>query len=201
MDAAVSEYGKLDILINNAGVSQWALVEDITDTDQFETLLQVNYLSVVRCTIAALPHLKKTRGQIVAVSSLAGKAGIPTHSAYSASKHAIHGFLDALRIELDRSGVDVTILCPSFVDTGIRDAAIGPDGRPLGPGNDFPNRVMSVDRCANIMVRAIEAKKREVVMTLQGKLGLWARLVSPAMVDRMIAAAVKKQEPATTAKR
>lgn len=98
VDRTLAEFGRVDTLVNNAGVSMWARFDQVTELAPFETMMRVNYLGSVYCTHAALPHLKRTRGRIVGVSSLTGRAGVPTRSGYAASKHAMAGFFDSLRI-------------------------------------------------------------------------------------------------------
>jgi short-subunit dehydrogenase len=109
IERTVAEYHRIDTLINNAGITMWARFEEIQDLSLLEWIMQVNYLGSLYCTYYALPYLKHTRGRIVGVSSLTGKTGVPTRSGYAASKHAMAGFFDSLRIELADDGVSVTI--------------------------------------------------------------------------------------------
>jgi short-subunit dehydrogenase len=194
IEAAMKEYGRMDTLVCNAGLSMWARFEEIQAAKPLEEIMQVNYMGTVYCVFHALPYLKQSKGRLVGVSSLAGKTGVPTRSGYSASKHAMVGFLDSLRIELMGSGVSVTIIYPGFVTTEIRERAFGPDGRPLGKGNSpvKESEVMSVEECARIMVRAIGRRQREEVMTLRGKLGQWVKLIAPALVDRIALRAIQE---------
>jgi short-subunit dehydrogenase len=146
----------------------------------------------VYCTALALPHLRETRGQIVGISSLAGRTGVPTRTGYSASKHAMTGFFDSLRIELEGSGVAVTMIYPGFVATGIRENATGPDGKPILVSPVKEKDVMSVEDCVRRIVRAIERREREVVMTARGKIGLWLKLLAPSLVDRLARRAIEQ---------
>ncbi|MCH8837435.1 MAG: SDR family oxidoreductase, partial [Candidatus Marinimicrobia bacterium] len=172
-------YGEIDMLINNAGISMHALFTELDDLDIFDQIMRVNYLGAVACTHYALPHLLSARGRIVVVSSLTGKAGVPTRTGYAASKHALHGFFDSLRVELAGSGVSVTIACPSFVDTGIRryQAGVGASRR------NIRSKRMPVERCARIILRAAERRRREVVMTALGKVGRFVRPFLPGLID------------------
>jgi short-subunit dehydrogenase len=188
---AALAFGRLDTLVNNAGVSMWARFEDIEDMSILERIMQVNYMGSVYCTRHALPHLRESRGRIVGVASLAGMVGVPTRTGYSASKHAMRGFFDSLRIELDASGVTVTMIYPGFVSTGIRENATGPDGKPILVSPVKEGEVMSVGDCARRIVTAIENREREVVMTARGKIGLWLKLVAPALIDRMAKRAIE----------
>jgi short-subunit dehydrogenase len=119
---------------------------------------------------------------------------VPTRTAYAASKHAMQGFFDSLRIELAESGVDVLVVSPGFVASGIRSRALGPDGKPLRASpRDERSDTMSLEECTSILVRAIEKRKREVVMTPKARLGLFVKLVAPQIVDRMAMRAVREK--------
>jgi short-subunit dehydrogenase len=189
---AVLAFGRLDVLVNNAGISMWAKFEDIEDLSILERIMKVNYMGAVYCTRHALPHLRQSRGLLVGVASLAGKVGVPTRTGYSASKHAMTGFFDSLRIELQDSGVDVTMIYPGFVATGIRENAAGPDGKPIQVSPVKEGEVMSVEDCAARIVTAIERREREVVMTARGKIGLWLKLVAPGLIDRIARRAIEQ---------
>jgi short-subunit dehydrogenase len=189
---ALLAFGRLDTLVNNAGMSMWARFEDIEDMSILERIMQVNYMGSVYCTRHALPHLRESRGRIVGVASLAGLVGVPTRTGYSASKHAMRGFFDSLRIELDDSGVTVTMIYPGFVATGIRENATGPDGKPILVSPVKEGEVMSVEECARHIVTAIAGREREVVMTARGKIGLWLKLLAPSLIDRMAKRAIER---------
>ena len=179
--------------MNNAGVSGHALFEEVTDFAWYEAMMRVNYFGSLWCTRYALPHLKARRGQIVAISSLAGKTGIPGRTAYSPSKAAQALFFESLRLEVQASGVDVTIVYPGVVATEIRLHGYGPDGKPAGKSGLKEEGAMPVDECARQIIEAIAARKRELVMTTQAKLGLWLKLAAPGLVDRMVLTALKKE--------
>ncbi len=191
IDATVSEFGGIDTIVLNAGMTMWAKFADIKDMAIVERIMQVNYMGAVYCTHYALPHLTRAKGRIVGVASLTGLVGVPTRTAYAASKHAMRGFFDSLRIELQGSGVSVTMIYPGFVATGIRENATGADGKPAKIDPVNKDDVMSVEECAGIMVRAIESRKREVVMTAKGKLGQWLKLIAPSLIDGMAKRAVE----------
>ncbi len=192
VSGAVIAFGRLDTLVNNAGATMWARFEDIKDMSILEHIMRVNYLGAVYCTHHALPFLKQTGGRIVGISSLAGKTGVPTRTGYSAAKHAMTGFFDSLRIELEGSGVTVTMIYPGFVATGIRENATGPDGKPILVSPVKEGEVMSAQECARQIVRAIEGRDREVVMTARGKIGLWLKLIAPGLIDRIARKAVEQ---------
>jgi short-subunit dehydrogenase len=189
---AAAELGRIDTLINNAGISMWVRFDELRDLSVVERIMRVNYLGSVYCTWHALPHLKAARGRLVGVSSLTGKTGVPTRSAYAASKHAMAGFFDTLRIELAGSGVTVTMVYPDFVATEIRQRAFGADGQPLGASPVREGEVMTAETCARLILEAVAGRRRELVMTRRGKLGLWLKLLAPALVDRLARRAIEQ---------
>jgi len=191
IDATITAFGRIDTLVNNAGATMWARFEDVTDMSILQRIMQVNYMGAVYCTHHALPHLKATKGSLVGISSLAGRTGVPTRTGYAASKHAMTGFFDSLRIELDGSGVTVTMIYPGFVSTGIRENASGPDGKPIAVSPVKEGEVMGVEECTRIIVEAMETRKREVIMTARGKIGLWLKLVAPGVIDRIAKRAIE----------
>ncbi|HUH04845.1 MAG TPA: SDR family oxidoreductase, partial [Kofleriaceae bacterium] len=191
VDLAVEAFGGIDVLVNNAGIGMTARFDQVTDLTIFERLMQVNYLGAVYCTWHALPHLTASGGLICAVSSLTGKTGVPTRSGYAASKHAMQGFFDSLRVELRNTGVDVLVVSPGFVATDIRARVLGPDGAPLGASaRDESRGTMSVDTCVDGIIGAMRKRRRELVMTAPGKVGLVLKLMAPGLVDRLAARAV-----------
>jgi short-subunit dehydrogenase len=128
----VDNYQRIDMLVNNAGITMWADFEEVLDLSFYEQMMRVNYLGSVYCTYYALPFLKKTHGRIVGISSLGGKNGLPKRSGYVASKHAMTGFFDSLRIEIAEYEISVTMIYPGFVATETRERALGADGKPIG---------------------------------------------------------------------
>jgi len=192
VERAIATFGRIDVLVNNAGVGMWARVDEVRDLAIFERVMRVNYLGAVYCTAHALPHLKASRGRIVCVSSLAGRTGVPLRSGYAASKHAMAGFFDSLRIELEGTGVSVTLVDPGFVGTGAQGRNLGADGSPLGVNPIDVAAVMAPEECARITVAAAAARKREVVMTARGKIGLWLKLAAPGLVDRLARRAMER---------
>lgn len=190
--AAVQRFGALDVLVNNAGASMWARFDEVQDLSVYETLMRVNYLSCVYLTHAALPHLRRSRGRIVAVASLAGLTGVPTRSGYAASKHAVFGFFDSLRIELADAGVSVTIVAPDFVVSEIHRRSIGPDGRPLGGSPMQESKIMTAEECARQIVAAMVSRRRLAILSWRGRIGRFVRLVAPGLIDRVAARAVAK---------
>ncbi len=187
VERTVATFGKLDVLVNNAGIGSSARFEDITDLTIFDRLMRVNYLGSVWCTAYALPHLKARNGRIVAVSSLTGLTGVPRRTAYSATKHAMAGFFDSLRIELADSGVSVTVIYPGFVVSDINSNALSADGTPYGE-RAYAHRqeeTMDTDECCRAIVEATKLRSREVVMTWRGKVGKVVKALFPAVIDNM----------------
>ena len=176
----LARFGALDVLVNNAGITMWSRFDAVSDFSVFARLLATNYLGAVYLTAAALPHLKATRGLIVAVASIAGLTGVPERTAYAASKHAMVGFFESLRIELAGSGVDVTIVAPDFVVSDLHRRAIGPGGAPLGTTPMQEAHIMSAERCAQLILAAMRRRQRLLITSARGRLGRWARLLAPA---------------------
>ena len=193
IDETVKAFGGIDVLVHNAGITMWSRFDALRDLSIFERIMDVNYFAPVRLTALALPHLKASKGLLVAVASLAGITGVPERSGYAASKHAMIGFFDSLRIELAGGGVDVTVVAPDFVVTEIHKRAIGPDGEPLGESPMKQDRIMTADACAARIARAIERRERQVLMSLRGKFGRWLKLLAPGVIDRIAAKAIRER--------
>jgi len=189
---AVERFGGLDVLVNNAGIGMIARFDALDDLSVYERLMRVNYLGPVYLTFHALPHLKRSRGLIVAVASLAGLTGVPTRTGYAASKHAVFGFFDSLRVELLGSGVDVTLVAPDFVVSEIHRRAVGPGGTALGESPMQEGRIMTAERCAELVLRAMARRERLLVMSLRGRLGRYVRLFAPGLIDRIALRAVER---------
>lgn len=188
----VEAFGGVDIVVNDAGISMWSRFDEVTDLSIFEALVKVNYLGAVYVTHHALAHLKRSRGLLVAISSLTGKTGVPTRSGYAASKHAMQGFFDSLRIELRHTGVGVLVVSPGFVRTDIRSRALGGDGKPLTVSpRDETRGTMSVEDCVARIVDAMAHRRRELVMTPQAKVGMYVKPLAPRLVDWVAARTIR----------
>ena len=185
IDRTVKEYGRIDTLINNAGLGMSSGFDELPDLTIFEKVFRVNFYGCIYCTFYALPYLRKTKGRIVGISSLRGRFPSASADAYGPSKHAIAGFLDCLRVELAGSGVSVTSIFPGWVSTGITSRRLNADGSLAGKILIHEKNAMSVNMCAQKIIRAAANRKREVVMTMQGKFGLWVRLLLPGLVDQI----------------
>jgi NAD(P)-dependent dehydrogenase (short-subunit alcohol dehydrogenase family) len=163
VEGAVQTFGKLDILLASAGLSMRAYFEG-SSLAALEQVMRVNFFGTLYATHFALPHVKKTKGSLVAVSSLTGKRGIPSYAVYGASKFAIQGLYEALRLELMPDGVHVGVVSPAFVDTPLRSNVLGPDGKPWDVPPAPPFRVWPVEKCVDRIVRLIAKRKRQTLM-------------------------------------
>jgi short-subunit dehydrogenase len=193
IDATSRTFGGVDILVNNAGATMWSRFDALGDLAIAEQLLRVNYLSAVWLTAAALPHLYLSHGLLVAIASVAGLTGVPERSLYAASKHAMVGYFDSLRIELAGSGVDVTIVAPDFVKSEIHRRAIGPDGRPLGTSPMQESRIMTAEACAQRIRRALARRERLAILSLRGRAGRLLKIFAPQLIDRLASRAIRER--------
>jgi short-subunit dehydrogenase len=191
----VQRFGRLDTLVNNAGVSAQALFEDVSaqDLHWYEDLMKVNLWGSVWCTHAALPQIKAARGRIVAVSSLSGLLGVPGRSAYAATKFAMTGFFEALRSEMKSAGVSVTIAYPGVVSTQLRHRGYNARGEAAGFSGLKEDDAMSVEECARLIVDGMQRRRRDIVMTTKGKMGRFLKLLAPGLVENMALAALKDE--------
>jgi short-subunit dehydrogenase len=185
IDAVIKEFGTIDILINNAGVSMRALVQDV-DFDTIRRVMDINFWGTVYCTKFALDHIIKNKGTIVGVSSIAGYRGLPGRSGYSASKYAVNGWLEALRTELLESGTNVMWVCPGFTSSNIRNAALNSKGESQGESPMDEGAMMSSEECAGHIANAIEKRKRTLVLTFTGKRAVFMNKFFPALADKLV---------------
>ena len=184
VEKTVAAFGRLDMLINNAGLAASALFDEFPDLHLFKQTMDVNFYGAVYCTYYALQHLKKTRGRVVAISSVGGKSAIPYNTSYCSSKYALHGFYDSLRMELYPHGVSCTVVCPYWVVTEFHESQMDKDGIPRGARGRaiYTNKMMTADQCAEITLRAAHHRRREVLMG-PGALVIWLKLLAPGFVD------------------
>lgn len=185
MTAVAEKWGRIDVLINNAGISMRALFEDV-DTSVIRELMDINFFGALYCTKYALQYILKTKGVVVGVSSIAGYRGLPARTGYSASKFALQGFLESLRTELLYTGVNVMWVCPGFTSSNIRNVARSPDGSAQGETPLNENKLMSAEDCAVIILDAVKRGKRTVVMTFLGKMTVWMNKIFPSFTDRSV---------------
>ncbi|MEY4553132.1 MAG: hypothetical protein RL099_1460 [Bacteroidota bacterium] len=185
IDAVIKEFGTIDILINNAGVSMRALVQEV-DFDTIRRVMDINFWGTVYCTKFALDQIIKNKGTIVGVSSIAGYRGLPGRSGYSASKYAVNGWLEALRTELLESGTNVMWVCPGFTSSNIRNAALNSKGESQGESPMDEGAMMSSEECAGHIANAIEKRKRTLVLTFTGKRAVFMNKFFPALADKLV---------------
>ena len=180
-------YGCVDMLVNNAGIDVVSKLEDLPDLRLFKEVVDVNFYGTVYCTYYALPFLKETNGRIVNIASLGGMLAIPFNTSYIASKFAVVGFSDSLRMEVEQAGISVTVICPSLVVTEFHERYMNKNGQPKGPSGRaiYTERTLTADQCARIILRGARLRKRQVVMR-PGPLALWLKLITPGLVDRLI---------------
>jgi NAD(P)-dependent dehydrogenase (short-subunit alcohol dehydrogenase family) len=181
----IAHFGRADVLINNAGISMRAILADL-HLDVIRQVMDTNFWGTVYCTHAALPYLLKTRGSVVGISSTAGFKGLPGRTGYSASKFAIHGFLESLRCENLKTGLHVLIACPGFTASNIRNTALSANGTAQGETPRDEKAMMQPDEVARIVFDALQKKRLYAVMTLQGKLAVWINKWFPALADRLV---------------
>ena len=184
IERSIEAYGRLDTLINNAGLGMWARFDELEDPSVMETVMRVNFWGSVYCTYYALPHLRAAKGRIVVVISGGGKFVTPFSSGYGASKHALAGFFNTLRVEQAGSGISVTAFYPEWVATGISARACGADGMPVGRVSAQEQGAMSPEACARLILRAAAGRRREA-MPAKHKLALVLAPIFPDFVDKM----------------
>lgn len=181
----VREFGKIDILINNAGMSMRALFIDL-HLDVMRKLMDINFWGTVYCTKYALPYILEQKGSVVGVSSIAGFIGLPGRAGYSASKYAMHGFLNTLRVENIKKGLHVLIVAPGFTASNIRMTALTADGSAQGETPRNENKMMSAEDVALRICKAILKRKRTLILTfVEGKLTVFLSKWLPALVDKL----------------
>lgn len=190
ISACIERFGQLDILINNAGMTMWTRFDELSNLDVLDDVMRVNYLGPAYLTHAAIPHLKSSQGQVVVVASVAGLTGVPTRTGYSASKHAVIGFFDSLRIELSEDNVAVTVLCPDFVVSEIHKRALDGEGNPLGSSPMQESQIITAEQCADMMMPAIIKRQRQFITSRRGNLGRWVRLIAPNLIDKIAKRAI-----------
>lgn len=185
VDETVTRFGGIDILVNNAGMSMRALFRD-TELTVLKRLMDINFWGTVYCTKYALPHLLVSRGSVVGISSIAGMKGLPARTGYSASKFAMQGFLEALRIENLKTGLHVLVCCPGFTASNIRKTALAKDGTAQGESPRDEDKMMQPEEVAEALIRAIHRRKRTLVLTTQGKLTVLLNKFFPGWMDKQV---------------
>jgi short-subunit dehydrogenase len=184
-EEAIRTFGKIDILINNAGISMRALFEDV-DLDVVKKVMDINFYGVLYATKYCLPEIKKNNGSIIGISSIAGYRGLPGRTGYSASKFALNGFLEVLRTELLKTGVHVLTACPGFTASNIRKRSLTKDGSSQGESPRNEDTMMSSEECALHIYKATIKRKNSLILTTQGKLAVLINKVFPRLADKLV---------------
>jgi len=192
IEHAVARFGRIDILVNNAGISMRAMFKDL-DLNVIRRLMDVNFWGTVYCTKYALPHILKTEGSVVGVISIAGFKGLPARTGYSASKFAIYGFLDTLRVEHLKDNLHVMIFAPGFTASNIRESALVADGSHQGETPRDENKMMTAQECAKHLIKGIKKRKAQIILTFIGKLTVLLNKFCPRLVDRLEYDYMKKE--------
>lgn len=195
IDFTMQAYGSIDVLINNAGISMRALFEEV-ELDVIKKVMDINFYGTLYATKLALPHIIKTQGSIVGVSSIAGYRGLPGRTGYSSSKFAMQGFLESLRTELLPKKVHVLVACPGFTQSNIRKVALTQDGSSQGESPRKEEKMMSSEEVAARIYRAVLNRKRDLVMTRQGKLAVWMNKFFPGWMDHQVYKVMAKESKA-----
>jgi len=192
VDETIKKYGRLDVLVCNAGISMRALFED-TRLEVFKKLMDTNFYGSIYATKSALPFLFESKGTTIAISSIIGKRSTPARSAYASSKFAIQGFYETLRMEVKNRGVHVLVVCPGFTSSNIRNTALTGDGKVQGESPRNEKRMMSAEEVADRAYKAALNKKRDLVLTQDGRLAIFFNKFVPSWVDKKIYQRMKSE--------
>lgn len=180
----VEMFGRIDVLVNNAGISMRALFDEV-DLDVLRRLMDTNFWGAVYCTKYALPFIQASRGSIVGISSVAGFHGLPGRTGYSASKYAMHGLLETVRVENLKKGVQVLIVAPGFTASNVRFSALTADGSKQGASPREEGKMMTAEEAALRIVRAVAKRKRTLLMDFDGKATRVLKFLAPGLLDRL----------------
>lgn len=184
VEVTVERFGRLDILVNNAGLSMRAMFKDL-DLKVIHSLMDVNFWGTVNCTKYALPFLLQSKGQVVGVISIAGYSALPARTGYSSSKYAIRGFLDTIRIEHLKDGLNVLVFAPGYTSSNVRNAALTADGSAQGETPLDEGKLMSAEDCAKHLAKALRKRKSECILTGLGKSTVLAHRLFPRLTDKL----------------
>ena len=192
-EATIKRFGRIDILINNAGISMRALFED-AELDVIRRVMDVNFYGTVYATKFALPYIIAAKGSVIGVSSVAGYRGLPGRTGYSASKFAMQGFLEALRTELLPKQVHVLVACPGFTASNIRNTALAANGQAQGESPRDEDKMMTAEEVAGQILKATIYRKRDLIITVQGKFTVLMNKFFPAIMDKLVFNHMKKEK-------
>lgn len=184
VELAVERFGRIDILVNNAGLSMRAMFKDL-DLKVIHKLMDVNFWGTVNCTKYALPYLLEAKGSVVGVISIAGYSALPARTGYSSSKYAIRGFLDTLRIEHLKDGLNVLVFAPGYTASNVRNAALVADGSAQGETPLDEGNLMSAEECALHLAKSLSKRRSQTILTALGKATVWAHRLFPGLTDKL----------------
>ncbi|MDJ1501144.1 SDR family oxidoreductase [Xanthocytophaga agilis] len=193
VDETIRKYGQIDVLINNAGISMRSLFEDV-DLDVIRKVMDINFYGTVYATKYCLPYLLKSKGSVVGISSIAGFRGLPARAGYSASKFAVNGFLEVLRTEMLHKGVHVLTASPGFTASNIRNTALTSDGSVQGESPREEEKMMSAEECAEHILKAVQKRKKYLILTRQGKLTVFLNKWFPGWMDKIVYNVMAKEK-------
>jgi short-subunit dehydrogenase len=189
---AIKHFGKIDILINNAGITMRALFENL-DLSVVKKVMDINFYGALFATKACLPEIIKNKGSVIGISSIAGFRGLPGRIGYSSSKFALNGFLEVLRTEMLYRGVHVLTACPGFTASNIRNRALTKDGSVQGESPRDENKMMTAEECAAHIYNATLKRKNFLILTAQGKLAVWLNKLFPSLADKFVYKTMAKE--------
>lgn len=184
IEGVINRFGKIDVLVNNAGISMRSLFKDVS-LEAMKKVMDVNFWGSVHCTKYALESITRQKGIIVGISSIAGYRGLPGRGGYSASKFALNGWLEALRTELLDDGVHVMWVAPGFTQSNVRKVALTKDGKEQGDSPLNESKLMTADECATHIIKAIAARKRNLIITFKGKQTVFMNKYFPGLTDKL----------------
>jgi len=190
---ALRLFGRIDILINNAGITMRALFEDV-EMDVIRKVMDINFFGVLYATKACLPEIMKNKGSVIGISSIAGYRGLPGRTGYSSSKFALNGFLEVLRTEMLKQGVHVLTACPGFTTSNIRKRSLTNDGSLQGDSPRDEAKMMSAEECAQHIYKATVNRKNILILTAQGKLTVFLNKWFPSLTDKLVYNAMAKEK-------
>jgi len=185
MEKTLDKFGRIDVLVNNAGISMRAAFADL-DLQVLKKVMDVNFWGSVYCTRYAIKSLLENKGSVVGVSSIAGYKGLPGRTGYSSSKFAMHGFLEALRIENLKKDLHVLLACPGFTASNIRNSALAADGSSQGETPRDEQKMMQPEEVAEAIVEAVIKRKDRLTLTVNGKLTVFLNKFFPKWVDKLV---------------
>ncbi len=193
INQTVAQFNTIDVLINNAGISMRALFADL-DLAVLKQVMDINFWGTVYCTKYAMPYLLAQKGSVIGISSVAGFKGLPGRTGYSASKFAMEGFMESLRIENLKTGVHVGVMRPGYTASNIRNAALNKDAKSQAESPFDESKLMSAEAVADYILNMIKTKKAEQVLTLQGKLSFLLQKFVPRILDKLVYNTIAKEK-------